>query len=78
MTVPLMVLAVGAIVAGFVSIPPALGGGAALEHFLEPSFTAHATRAKACQLQRPKACPEPRPLKRRTKSRIFRMRPRWD
>ena len=40
MTVPLMVLAVGAIVAGFVSIPPALGGGAALEHFLEPSFTA--------------------------------------
>ncbi len=43
MTVPLMVLAVGAIVAGFASIPPALGGGAALEHFLEPSFTAHAT-----------------------------------
>jgi NADH-quinone oxidoreductase subunit L len=42
MTVPLMVLAVGAIAAGFVSIPPALGGGAALEHFLEPSFTAHA------------------------------------
>ena len=40
MTVPLMVLAVGAIVAGFVSIPPALGGGAALEHFLAPSFTA--------------------------------------
>ena len=40
MTVPLMALAVGAIVAGFVSIPPALGGGAMLEHFLEPSFTA--------------------------------------
>jgi NADH-quinone oxidoreductase subunit L len=40
MTLPLMVLAVGAIVAGFVSIPPALGGGAALEHFLEPSLTA--------------------------------------
>ncbi|RPI53738.1 MAG: NADH-quinone oxidoreductase subunit L [Acidobacteria bacterium] len=40
MTLPLMVLAVGAIVAGFVSIPPALGGGAVLEHFLEPSFTA--------------------------------------
>ena len=45
MTVPLMVLAVGAMVAGFVSIPPALGGGAALEHFLEPSFTAHAAAA---------------------------------
>jgi NADH-quinone oxidoreductase subunit L len=42
MTLPLMALAVGAIVAGFVSIPPALGGGAVLEHFLEPSLTAHA------------------------------------
>jgi NADH-quinone oxidoreductase subunit L len=42
MTVPLMVLAVGAIVAGFASIPPALGGGAALEHFLAPSLTATA------------------------------------
>ena len=45
MTLPLMALAVGAIVAGFVSIPPALGGGAVLEHFLEPSFTAHAQAA---------------------------------
>ena len=49
MTLPLMALAVGAIVAGFVSIPPALGGGAALEHFLAPSFTgaavAHAEAA---------------------------------
>jgi NADH-quinone oxidoreductase subunit L len=35
-----MALAVGAIVAGFVSIPPALGGNAGLEHFLAPSFTA--------------------------------------
>jgi NADH-quinone oxidoreductase subunit L len=41
MTFPLMALAVGAIVAGFVGIPPALGGGNAIEHFLEPSFTAH-------------------------------------
>jgi NADH-quinone oxidoreductase subunit L len=40
MTVPLMALAVGAIVAGFVGIPAALGGGNAIEHFLEPSFTA--------------------------------------
>jgi NADH-quinone oxidoreductase subunit L len=45
MTVPLMALAVGAIVAGFISIPPALGGGAVLEHFLEPSLTAHASEA---------------------------------
>ncbi len=40
MTVPLMALAVGAMVAGFVGIPAALGGNNAIEHFLEPSFTA--------------------------------------
>jgi len=40
MTFPLMTLAVGAIVAGFVGIPAALGVGSAIEKFLEPSFTA--------------------------------------
>ncbi len=40
MTYPLMALAVGAIIAGFVGIPAALGGGNTIEHFLEPSFTA--------------------------------------
>ncbi|MGB7217671.1 MAG: NADH-quinone oxidoreductase subunit L [Vicinamibacterales bacterium] len=40
MTFPLMALAVGAIVAGFVGIPSVLLGGNAIEHFLEPSFTA--------------------------------------
>ena len=40
MTYPLMALAVGAVLAGFVCIPAALGGGNAIEHFLEPSFTA--------------------------------------
>jgi NADH-quinone oxidoreductase subunit L len=43
MTFPLMALAVGAIVAGFVGIPGALGGGNAIEHFLEPSFSAERT-----------------------------------
>jgi NADH-quinone oxidoreductase subunit L len=43
MTFPLQVLAVGACVAGFVGIPAALGGGNAIERFLEPSFTAHAS-----------------------------------
>jgi NADH-quinone oxidoreductase subunit L len=38
MTLPLMVLAVGSIVAGFVGIPAALGGGNAIGAFLEPSF----------------------------------------
>jgi NADH-quinone oxidoreductase subunit L len=42
MTFPLMALAVGALVAGFVGIPAALGGQNAIEHFLEPSFTAEA------------------------------------
>jgi NADH-quinone oxidoreductase subunit L len=45
MTVPLMALAVGAVVAGFFGIPAALGGGNAIEHFLEPSFTASAAHA---------------------------------
>ncbi|HSP89304.1 MAG TPA: NADH-quinone oxidoreductase subunit L, partial [Vicinamibacterales bacterium] len=42
MTIPLQILAVGAAIAGFVGIPAALGGGNAIEHFLEPSFTARA------------------------------------
>jgi NADH-quinone oxidoreductase subunit L len=44
MTLPLMVLAVGAIVAGFVGVPEALGGNNAIAAFLEPSFegVAHA------------------------------------
>jgi NADH-quinone oxidoreductase subunit L len=42
MTVPLMALAVGALVAGFVGVPHALGGNNAVERFLEPSFVASA------------------------------------
>ncbi len=42
MTVPLQILAVGAVIAGFVGIPAALGGSNAIEHFLEPSFAARA------------------------------------
>ena len=42
MTVPLMGLAVGAIVAGFLGVPAALGGNNAIERYLEPSFTASA------------------------------------
>jgi NADH-quinone oxidoreductase subunit L len=40
MTWPLIALAAGAVVAGFVGIPAALGGGNTLEHFLAPSFMA--------------------------------------
>jgi NADH-quinone oxidoreductase subunit L len=46
MTFPLMTLAVGAIVAGFVGVPAAIGGGNAIEKFLEPSFTAQSVQLK--------------------------------
>jgi NADH-quinone oxidoreductase subunit L len=45
MTVPLMVLAVGAVLVGYLGVPPILGGSVlpnAFEHFVEPVFeTAH-------------------------------------
>ena len=47
MTFPLQALAVGALVAGFVGIPAALGGGNTIEKFLEPSFTAQEVRLNA-------------------------------
>jgi len=47
MTFPLQVLAVGAVIAGFIGIPTALGGGNTIEHFLEPSFTAQVTAQAA-------------------------------
>jgi NADH-quinone oxidoreductase subunit L len=43
MTLPLQILAVGAIVAGFVGIPAVFGVGNAIESFLEPSFTVSET-----------------------------------
>jgi NADH-quinone oxidoreductase subunit L len=45
MTVPLQLLAVGALVAGFVGVPAALGGANRIEHFLHPSFSAQLTAA---------------------------------
>ena len=60
MTLPLQALAVGAMVAGFVGIPAALGGGNAIEHFLEPSFTADTSR---------------RPKRRPARRRSLRRRP---
>jgi NADH-quinone oxidoreductase subunit L len=40
MTIPLIALAVGAVLAGFVGVPAVLGGSHRIQHFLEPSFTA--------------------------------------
>jgi NADH-quinone oxidoreductase subunit L len=42
MAIPLILLAVGSIVAGYVGVPHALGGSNRIESFLEPSFEAHA------------------------------------
>src|SRR6516225_7722165 len=54
MTFPLQALAVGAIVAGFVGVPAAIGGSNEIEHFLEPSFTAeHASVAGGGEAGRP-------------------------
>jgi NADH-quinone oxidoreductase subunit L len=39
MTWPLLTLAAGAVIAGFVGVPQALGGSNAIEHFLEPALT---------------------------------------
>jgi NADH-quinone oxidoreductase subunit L len=38
MAIPLIVLAIGSIFAGYVGVPHALGGGNRIERFLEPSF----------------------------------------
>jgi NADH-quinone oxidoreductase subunit L len=42
MAIPLIVLAIGSILAGYVGVPHALGGSNWIERFLEPSFEAHA------------------------------------
>jgi NADH-quinone oxidoreductase subunit L len=42
MAIPLIVLAIGSAVAGFVGVPHALGGHNRIEGFLEPAFEVHA------------------------------------
>jgi NADH-quinone oxidoreductase subunit L len=41
MTLPLVVLAAGAALVGFLGVPGALGGGNAFHHWLEPVFAGH-------------------------------------
>ncbi len=38
MAIPLIVLAIGSIFAGYIGVPHAIGGANRIEHFLEPSF----------------------------------------
>jgi NADH-quinone oxidoreductase subunit L len=47
MTVPLIVLAICSVFAGFLGVPPALGGSNRFEHFLEPVFSNHEVAAVA-------------------------------
>jgi NADH-quinone oxidoreductase subunit L len=42
MAIPLIVLAIGSVFAGYVGVPHAVGGSNRIEAFLEPSFEAHA------------------------------------
>ena len=42
MALPLIILAVGSVLAGYVGVPHALGGSNRIETFLEPAFEAHA------------------------------------
>ena len=43
MAIPLIVLAIGSVVAGYVGVPHALGGHNQIEGFLEPAFEVHQT-----------------------------------
>jgi NADH-quinone oxidoreductase subunit L len=46
MAIPLIVLAIGSVLAGYVGVPAALGGANHIEHFLAPSFSAQAPAAE--------------------------------
>jgi NADH-quinone oxidoreductase subunit L len=47
MAVPLIILAIGSVLAGYAGVPHALGGGLWIEHFLQPSFLAPGAAAHA-------------------------------
>jgi NADH-quinone oxidoreductase subunit L len=49
MAIPLIILAVGSVLAGYVGVPHALGGSNHIESFLEPSFAAPAAAASETQ-----------------------------
>jgi len=61
MAIPLIVLAIGSVVAGYVGVPHALGGSNRIESFLEPSFevseSARRTETLAAEAGPPGAAP---------------------
>ena len=61
MAIPLILLAIGSVVAGYVGIPHALHGSNRIESFLEPSFEAHAAAPRETVGADPAAPAETRP-----------------
>jgi NADH-quinone oxidoreductase subunit L len=55
MAIPLIVLAIGSIVAGYIGIPHALGGHNAIEGYLEPVFEVHQTASAETPAAEPAA-----------------------
>jgi len=66
MAFALIVLAIGSVLAGFVGIPHAIGGGNRIEAFLEPSFEAHATAPASPEFQVVQGRPEDARVELRT------------
>ena len=61
MAIPLILLAIGSVVAGYVGVPHALHGSNRIESFLEPSFEAHAAAPRETVGVDPAAPAETRP-----------------
>jgi NADH-quinone oxidoreductase subunit L len=49
MAIPLIILAIGSVVAGLIGVPQAIGGSNRIEHFLEPAFEVHGTAEAGTQ-----------------------------
>jgi NADH-quinone oxidoreductase subunit L len=55
MAIPLIVLAIGSVVAGYAGVPHAIGGSNWIERFLEPSFEVHASAGEHAAAAEPGA-----------------------
>jgi NADH-quinone oxidoreductase subunit L len=55
MAVPLVLLALGSVLAGYVGVPAVLGGQNRIERFLEPSFTVHEAAVPHGGIEGPRA-----------------------
>ena len=69
MAIPLIVLAIGSVVAGYVGVPHALDGSNRIERFLEPSFEAPVKRPARGGVPEPVTEAEGRVRRCRSRSR---------